>query len=220
MDDLFNMLSSSARLDKSKRKQKSAAMMNQRQNTTTASQVMKQIKKGQGHDGSDSDASSSPSDSDNDDDDDRNSITNNNNKKQRPKKQHSAKKLAQIHQEEINAFRRRMGIRLSSDNKHEIETIPDPISSFKEWKCPQWWSNRQQQEGGNNNNNSNNNNNKSSNNLFDQLHQTILNNIEQGRWMEPTPSKCNLSRLLWIEEMLWDVLLLGVGRVVLLYYLH
>ena len=186
MDDLFNMLSSSARLDKSKRKQKSAAMMNQRQNTTTASQVMKQIKKGQGHDGSDSDASSSPS-SDSDNDDDRNSITNNNNKKQRPKKQHSAKKLAQIHQEEINAFRRRMGIRLSSDNKHEIETIPDPISSFKEWKCPQWWSNRQQQKGGNNNNNSNNNNNKSSNNLFDQLHQTILNNIEQGRWMEPTP---------------------------------
>ncbi|KAL7451219.1 hypothetical protein ACHAWC_003048 [Mediolabrus comicus] len=184
MDDLFNMLSSSARLDKSKRKQKSAAMMNQRQNTTTASQVMKQIKKGQGHDGSDSDASSSPSDSDNDDDD-RNTSTNSNNKKQRPKKQHSAKKLAQIHQEEINAFRRRMGIRLSSDNKHEIETIPDPISSFKEWKCPQWWSNRQQQEGGNNNNNSSNN--KSSNNLFDQLHQTILNNIEQGRWMEPTP---------------------------------
>ena len=184
MDDLFNMLSSSARLDKSKRKQKSAAMMNQRQNTTTASQVMKQIKKGQGHDGSDSDASSSPS-SDSDNDDDRNSITNNNNKKQRPKKQHSAKKLAQIHQEEINAFRRRMGIRLSSDNKHEIETIPDPISSFKEWKCPQWWSNRLQQKGGNKNNNSNNN--KSSNNLFDQLHQTILNNIEQGRWMEPTP---------------------------------
>ena len=177
MDDLFNMLSSSARLDKSKRKQKSAAMMNQRQNTTTASQVMKQIKKGQGHDGSDSDASSSPSDSDNDDDD-RNTTTKNN-KKQRPKKQHSAKKLAQIHQEEINAFRRRMGIRLSSDNKHEIETIPDPISSFKEWKCPQWWSYRLQQKGGNNNNNSN--------NLFDQLHQTILNNIEQGRWMEPTP---------------------------------
>ncbi len=177
MDDLFNMLSSSARLDKSKRKQKSAAMMNQRQNTTTASQVMKQIKKGQGHDGSDSDASSSPSSDSDNDNDDRN--TTNNNKKQRPKKQHSAKKLAQIHQEEINAFRRRMGIRLSSDNKHEIETIPDPISSFREWKCPQWWSNRLQQKGGNNN--------KSSNNLFDQLHQTILNNIEQGRWMEPTP---------------------------------
>ena len=151
--------------------------MNQRQKTTTAAQVMKQIKKGQGHDGSDSDASSSSEDSD---DDDRNATTNNNNnKKQRPKKQHSAKKLAQIHQEEINAFRRRMGIRLSSDNKHEIETIPDPISSFREWKCPQWWSNRLQQKGGNNNNNSN--------NLFDQLHQTILNNIEQGRWMEPTP---------------------------------
>ena len=177
MDDLFNMLSSSARIDKSKRK-KHQTMTTTHHKATSASHVMKQIKKAGQHaansDDDDSDASSySGSDGEH-------STTATSKKKKRPKKQHSAQKLAQIHQEEINAFRRRMGIRLSSDNKHEIEAIPDPISSFKEWKCPKWWSsNSSSNQGGGSN--------KNNNNLFDQLHQTILNNIEQGRWMEPTP---------------------------------
>ncbi|KAL7428933.1 hypothetical protein ACHAXM_001471 [Skeletonema potamos] len=172
MDDLFNMLSSSARIDKSKRKKQPTTMMQ----TNTAAHVMKQIKKASGqqaaHDSDDESFASSHSGSD----DERQETTDKTNKKKRQKKQHSAQKLAQIHQEEINAFRRRMGIRLSTDNKHEIESIPDPISSFKEWKSPQWWSSNQQQQGGGSNNN-----------LFGQLHQTILNNIEQGRWVEPTP---------------------------------
>jgi ATP-dependent RNA helicase DDX52/ROK1 len=173
MDDLFNMLSSSARIDKSKRKKQPTTMMQ----TKSASQVMKQIKKAAAAHDSDDESDASSHHSGSDDEQQTNKNTTNNNKK-RPKKQHSAQKLAQIHQEEINAFRRRMGIRLSTDNKHEIETIPYPISSFKEWKCPQWWSSNQQQQQGSNNNN---------NNLFDQLHQTILHNIEQGRWAEPTP---------------------------------
>ncbi|KAK1732946.1 ATP-dependent RNA helicase [Skeletonema marinoi] len=173
MDDLFNMLSSSARIDKSKRKKQSTTMAAM-QKAKSASHVMKQIKRaGQQHNAAapDSDEDSDGNSHDGSDDDEQPTT----NKKKRPKKQHSAEKLAQIHQEEINAFRRRMGIRLSSDNKHEIELIPDPISSFREWKCPQWWSSSLNKT--NNNNNS----------LFDQLHQTILNNIEQGRWMEPTP---------------------------------
>eukprot|EP00985_Skeletonema_marinoi_P008375 scaffold3778_cov207-Skeletonema_marinoi.AAC.2 len=170
MDDLFNMLSSSARIDKSKRKKQSATLAMQK--AKSASHVMKQIKRaGQHNAAPDSDDDSDANSHDGSDDDEQPTTTN---KKKRPKKQHSAQKLAQIHQEEINAFRRRMGIRLSSDNKHEIELIPDPISSFREWKCPQWWISSL--------NKTNN-----YNNLFDQLHQTILNNIEQGRWMEPTP---------------------------------
>jgi len=141
------------------------------QKAKSASHVMKQIKRaGQHNAAPDSDDDSDVKSHDGSDNDEQPTTTN---KKKRPKKQHSAQKLAQIHQEEINAFRRRMGIRLSSDNKHEIEMIPDPISSFKEWKCPQWWSSSL--------------NKTNNNNLFDQLHQTILNNIEQGRWMEPTP---------------------------------
>lgn len=170
------MLSSSARIDKSKRKKQTTTMATQK--PKSASQVMKQIKKaGQHTAAADSDDESDASNYNSSDDE---HIISKNNKKKRPKKQHSAQKLAQIHQEEINAFRRRMGIRLSSDNKLEIEAIPDPISSFKEWKCPQWWSSSIQGGGGGSNKNNN-------HALFDQLHQTILNNIEQGRWMEPTP---------------------------------
>jgi len=167
------MLSSSARIDKSKRK-KQPTTMAAMQKAKSASHVMKQIKRAGQHNAAppDSDDDSDVNSHDGSDDDEQPTTTN---KKKRPKKQHSAQKLAQIHQEEINAFRRRMGIRLSSDNKHEIEMIPDPISSFREWKCPQWWSSSLNKTNNNNNN------------LFDQLHQTILNNIEQGRWMEPTP---------------------------------
>lgn len=172
MDDLFNMLSSSARIDKSKRKKQTTST---HKATLSASHVMKQIKKA-GQQATNSDDESDNS-SYSGSDDEHSAAVANTKKKKRPKKQHSAQKLAQIHQEEINAFRRRMGIRLSSDNKHEIEAIPDPISSFKEWKCPQWWSSGSNNLGGG----------SSKNHLFDQLHQTILNNIEQGRWMEPTP---------------------------------
>ena len=111
-------------------------------------------------------------------------------KKKRPKKkqQHTTKKLKQIHNEEIAAFRRRMGIRISNDNKHEMNVNLDPISSFKNWKCPSWWS----MYGSVNNNSSikggseNSNNNKAMK-LFNNIHQTILTNIEYGKWNEPTP---------------------------------
>jgi len=113
-------------------------------------------------------------------------------KKKRPKKQHSTKKLKQIHNEEIAAFRRRMGIRISNDNKHEMNiNLLDPISSFSNWKCPSWWS----MYGSVHNNSSMKGNNgiKGDNNiskaikLFNNIHQTILTNIEYGKWNEPTP---------------------------------
>ena len=180
MEDLFNMLSSSARLDKSKRKKKPTQVQR-----LSAIQTMKQIKSQKQHQDNDSDSSDhddSDSDSDDhssDDDDDNNgTIQKKKKKKKRPKKQHSAKKLAQIHQEEISAFRRRMGIRLSTDNKHEYQAsggtaIPDPISSFNEWKCPTWWNNDDT---------------TTKSFQYQQIHQTILANIEHTqKWMEPTP---------------------------------
>eukprot|EP00956_Cyclotella_meneghiniana_P023010 scaffold44128_cov75-Cyclotella_meneghiniana.AAC.17 len=107
MEDLFNMLSSSARIDKSKRKSKPivrpAAIITKPYANNEQSQQQ--------------------------DDNDSNKTK---------KKQHSAEKLQQIHKEEISAFRRRMGIKLSNDNRHD-EDVPDPISSFREWSCPKWW---------------------------------------------------------------------------------
>ena len=172
------MLSSSARIDKSKRKKKKQANVK-----LSASQTMKQIVKSSREEkevsdqDDNDDANSIDIDSNNNDDDDDEDIKP---KKKRQKKQHSAKKLAHIHTEEIAAFRRRMGIRLSTDNKHEIKlgTLPDPISSFKDWKCPTWWKS---------NSNGGDISESSSGKLFHRIHQTILTNIENGRWLEPTP---------------------------------
>ncbi|KAL7428339.1 hypothetical protein ACHAXH_002413 [Discostella pseudostelligera] len=85
-----------------------------------------------------------------------------------------------------------MGIRLSSDNKQEVAlgTLPDPISSFNEWKCPTWW--REEGVITTTKNNSSSSSTKSSaaappSTLFHRIHQTILTNIEHGKWLEPTP---------------------------------
>lgn len=131
MDDIFNMLSSSARIDKSKRKKKPGVA---RQTPFIKAVVSSH----QHHDDEDDDQPSSDDDS-----------TNNNqsSSSKRPKKQHTPQKLEKIHREEIAAFRRRMGIKLSNENRHELGTsgcggsggVPDPISSFREWRCPTWW---------------------------------------------------------------------------------
>ena len=161
MEDLFNMLSSSARIDKSKRKKKTKIPIN---NTIMMHQ------------------SQDNKDNINDDDTSINSSTNHKDedepKKKRPKKQHSTKKLKQIHNEEIAAFRRRMGIRISNDNKHEMNVnLLDPISRFSNWKCPSWWS---MYGSVNNNSIKGSNGIKGDNNiskamkLFNNIHQTIL----------------------------------------------
>lgn len=189
------MLSSSARLDKSKRKKKPIATkpFPHAAGIKSTSRDHDAALRSSHNDRSvddDDNASTSSNDSDND-------HTHAQTKKKRPKKQHSAKALAQIHHEEISAFRRRMGIRLSSDNKQEVAlgTLPDPISSFNEWKCPTWW----REEGVNNTTTKNNSSSASTKTkasaaaaptpttLFHRIHQTILTNIEHGKWLEPTP---------------------------------
>lgn len=190
MNDLFNMLSSSARIDKSKRKKKPNAMnppaaaashsLRQMQSSRVQSNINRNQDNGNGNDDN---ASVSSNDSDS---------SHTQPKTKRPKKQHSAKALAQIHHEEIAAFRRRMGIRLSSDNKQEVTlgTLPDPISSFKEWKCPTWW--REPLDGSKaatptNIHQSSEKSPTATTTLFHRIHQTILTNIEHGKWLEPTP---------------------------------
>ncbi len=200
------MLSSSARLDKSRRKKKPHAMKPPppaAAAAAAASHTLRHIPSSRERTNNDRSTGSNSEDDDdasassNDSDDD-NYNTRTQQKMKRPKKQHSAKALAQIHHEEIAAFRRRMGIRLSSDNKQEVAlgTLPDPVSSFKEWKCPTWW---REQEGTKTatpkNINQSPETTKShvaattttSTTLFHRVHQTILTNIENGKWLEPTP---------------------------------
>jgi ATP-dependent RNA helicase DDX52/ROK1 len=126
MDELFNILSSTARIDKSKRKKKSKL--------STESTPYESI------------ASISAS-----------AISS--------EKDHSASKQKHIHQEQINAFRNRVGISLSHKNKHDA-TIPDPISAFADLAPPAWWTDKKS---------------------FQSLHTSIVRNIESGRWINPTP---------------------------------
>ena len=182
MEDLFNMLSSSARIDKSKRKKKPAAVVAVAKKQQITSSHYHQ----ESHDSSDdSDHSHDSDDDDNSHDDDNDSnkqskAAKKKNENKRPPKQHSSAKLLQIHKEEINAFRRRMGIRLSNDNRND-DSVPDPISSFKDWERPSWWSDGDADAKGASTGSTN------TTATFRQIHQTILSNIESGRWVEPTP---------------------------------
>ena len=92
------------------------------------------------------------------------------------KRDTSAAKLAHIHREEVSAFRRRMGIRLSDNNRHDA-SVPDPLSSFDELNksdstppCVSWLSSD-----------------SSVQREYTQILNAMLRNIEAGRWTEPTP---------------------------------
>lgn len=119
MDELFNFLSSTARIDKSKRKKKNKAEPVAVENFLESS----------------------------------------------TKNTHSESKQKHIHQEQINAFRNRVGISLSHKNKHDA-SIPDPISSFAEFEPPAWWTEK---------------------NTFQSIKTSVVRNIENGRWINPTP---------------------------------
>jgi ATP-dependent RNA helicase DDX52/ROK1 len=137
MDELFNILSSSARLDKSKRGKK-------RKHTPQK-------------------APSPPlpedSSSSSEGEDERKVAS----RDRTGKRDTSEAKLQQVHREQISAFRRSMSIRLA--NKHDPD-VPDPLSSFDELQPPQWWKDETS---------------------FQSIVRPVRQNIESGKWREPTP---------------------------------
>jgi ATP-dependent RNA helicase DDX52/ROK1 len=114
MEELFNILSSSARIDKSKRRKKNAR--------TIADQPREPVEK------------TNEEDSVEDSDEDRDVAKS---RDRTGKRDTSDKKLQQVHAEQVAAFRRSVSIRLA--NKHDPD-VPDPISSFQEMKVPKWWT--------------------------------------------------------------------------------
>jgi ATP-dependent RNA helicase DDX52/ROK1 len=140
MDEIFNILSSSARFDKSKRKKKkkeSQLQLANESDTNNGSSILALPQKRTKEE------------------------------EMGNKKQHSQSKLNQIHQEEIAAFRNRLGISLSQSNRHD-PTLPDPISSFRELNKPVWWD-------------------EDDKHTFTSVRNTIVRNVERGRWINPTP---------------------------------
>lgn len=133
MDELFNILSSSARIDKSKRAKK-------RKRDPAPPPVCHE--------------------EESDDNGDQTQVAS---RDRTGKRDTSESKQQQIHREEIAAFRRSMSIRLA--NKHDPD-VPDPMSAFDELQIPQWWKDETS---------------------FQSIVRPVRQNIESGKWKEPTP---------------------------------
>lgn len=116
MEELFQALSSSARIDKSKRPSK-----RKRQEQEEKLKVFSKTE--DKHD-------------DNEDDTKKNEPSS---RDRTGKRDISEAKQQQIHREQIAAFRRSMNIRLG--NKHDPD-VPDPLSSFAELEPPLWWKSK------------------------------------------------------------------------------
>ena len=173
MDELFNMLSASARINKSKRKKAPAA-------ATPAPPPPPSAPEDDGIIGSDDEYVHSDSDGYSSDEDgnagQKRGKSGLKSRDRTNKRDTSAAKLAHIHREEVSAFRRRMGIRLSDNNRHDA-SVPDPLSSFDELNksdtippCVSWLSSD-----------------SSIRREYTQILNAMLRNIEAGRWTEPTP---------------------------------
>ena len=143
MEELFTILSASARLDKSKRN-------NNKKKRHRPEQLPPPPKD---HDDSDSEDVGSEEDE------------KETSRDRTGKRDVSEEKLAQVHKEQIAAFRRSMAIRVG--NKHDPQ-LPDPISTFSDLQAPTWWTTHDATN-------------------FKDISSAILRNIEHGKWKEPTP---------------------------------
>jgi ATP-dependent RNA helicase DDX52/ROK1 len=166
MEDLFNILSSSARLDKSRRAKKRERVEDRASSWPTLTAPTPVSK------ASADSASAPPTETSRD---------------RTGKRDTSDEKLAQVHREQVAAFRRCLNIRLGPQNKDDSD-IPDPISSFGEIATPNWWRSASDSHD------------KLNNSLpaaaairchedktFGAIQRPLLRNIESGRWKEPTP---------------------------------
>ena len=143
MDDLFNTLSSCARFDKKKSKSSKTPRGNggsRNESLQAKNSASNSVKSG--------------------------AIAS---RDRTGKRDTSEEKQRQIHREQISAFRRAMGIKISN---RDDPSIPDPISTFTEIDRPSWWTCDDEDK---------------DNDSFLSTRRAILRNVELGKWKEPTP---------------------------------
>ena len=192
MDELFNILASSARIDKSKnksnKKQKRKRKLHQDDNHNFGSGIAggtnndtdddTDVTGSRGNVGSQSvidNLSSSP--------------TNTLKSRDRTgKRDLSKEKRLQVHKEQMTAFRRSVCIRLATHHKHE-QGIPDAVPTFADVGCPSWWMSNEinTRKGSSSSSSSSSSQSTMVSTTFAPLYRAILSNIEKGRWKEPTP---------------------------------
>jgi ATP-dependent RNA helicase DDX52/ROK1 len=175
MDELFKILSSSARIDKSKRIKRKAT-------DSHRSSALSSFY----HPQDDEDVVDGfPVDADRTG----NEQTIVKSRDRTGKRDTSQSKLEQVHKEQIAAFRRSMNIKLTNKS-NKYENIADPISSFIEIECPDWWracgGATQSKVGGDQSKHAIKQ--KTSSEIhFQNVYSAIIHNIELGKWKEPTP---------------------------------
>lgn len=182
MEELFTILSSSARLDKSKRKPK---RRREEDRPSTGRLV-----------NDDGDPQNCNDDNDEDDHEQHyhheqqtSTLAGTASRDRTGKRDDSDAKRRQVHQEQMAAFRRSMAIRITN---RDDQRLPDAISSFDDMEAPSWWrtndNNRNDCDDDDGNSNTKNEyNNDQRENFFVSLTKAILRNVEAGKWKEPTP---------------------------------
>lgn len=168
MEELFNILSCGARFDKSKSKKKNDNNIRLLKSalpgheSVSGRPILHEVRLGGGV---------KPNDDSADDSEDNCSSSYEKKEKQKEEvhtKKHSIEKQKRIHLEEMAAFRRRLNIHLGKSCRNNEELLNDPISTFEEIIKPSWWKDDESQ-------------------LFTSMKRVILQNIEGGKWLEPTP---------------------------------
>ena len=193
MEELFNILSSSARIDKSKRRKVNNTNTNRLKNQEGNSSAIR------------------PATADEEEPDEADDATNDishdttgtgdavvmKSRDRTGKRDTSESKLQQVHIEEVAAFRRSMNIRLRyNKNYYDVTNLADPISSFPEITCPPWWNIHTTPTNGDCKDASKPQQQQHLQLHFQNLHRAIQQNIELGRWTEPTPIQMQLIPLL------------------------
>lgn len=158
MDELFNILSSSARIDKSKKKKQDPSLSH--------SNVCPYHKLGNNSEGDGTLARLGDKDIPSRD--------------RKQKRDTTPTKLEQVRREEVAAFRRSLSIRLSDQNRR-AGNVPNPVSSFSEITSPAWWTSAalsisSRSTGG-----------SGGVSEFHAIKSALLHNVERGKWTEPTP---------------------------------
>mmetsp|Transcript_13555 Transcript_13555/g.28422 ORF Transcript_13555/g.28422 Transcript_13555/m.28422 type:complete len:645 (+) Transcript_13555:84-2018(+) len=164
MDELFKVLSSSARLDKRKRKKK-----RQRDEESIDEGNIKDVQIHQ----DEVSTRATPS------------------RDRTGKRDTSGSKKQAVHKERIAAFRRSMSIRVT--NKHDPD-LPDPISKFDELEAPSWWKGKKSTSKDDDENADAPDDDTVDDAVdmvavasFQGVAKAIQRNVEAGRWKEPTP---------------------------------
>lgn len=162
MDDLFKVLSSSARLNKSKRKKK-----RQREEDRVDDDSDNEIPFHQ----DEVSTRATPS------------------RDRTGKRDMSESKRKLVHREQMAAFRRSMAIKVA--NKQDPD-LPDPISKFDELEVPSWWRGNTKKASDEDKDASDDDTADDSIDTmavasFQGISKAIQRNVEAGRWKEPTP---------------------------------